>query len=83
MFPDYEKATVLFVYSKKHDDTPRWENKFRYEIAEKLPTFRGKVYTSGIIIGEQFNPMTADYFEMFDDSVVVGIGKYTECVAGK
>lgn len=83
MLPNYEKETLLFVYSKKHDDTPRYENRFRYEIAEKLPTFRGKVYTSGIIIGANHNPETAKYFEVFDDAVVVGIGNASECKAGE
>ena len=82
VFPNYDNEFLLFVYSKKHDETPRWENRFRYEIADKLPKFKGKEYTSAIIVGKQFNPMTAKYFEVFDDSIVLGVGTIKDCVAG-
>lgn len=80
--PDYSNEFLLFVYSKKHDKTPRLENKFRYEIADKLPEFRGRKYTAAIIVGKQFNPATAEYFEIFDDAVVLGIGTIQGCKRG-
>ena len=79
---NYDNEFLLFVYSKKHDKIPRWGNKFRYEIPYKLPKFKGKEYTSAIIVGKQFNPMTAEYFEVFDDSIVLGVGTINDCVAG-
>lgn len=82
VFPNYDNEFLLFVYSKKHDETPRCENRFRYEIAYKLPKFKGKEYTSAIIVGKQFNPMTAEYFEVFDDSIVLGVGTIKDCVTG-
>lgn len=81
-FPNLENEFLLFVYSKKHDETPRNENRFRYEIADKLPKFNGKEYTSAIIIGKQFNPIAAEYFQVFDDAIVLGIGKISDCVPG-
>lgn len=81
-FPNYENEFLLFVYSKKHDETPRSENRFRYEIAEKLPKVKGKEYTSVIIVGKQFNPITSEYFEVFDDAIVLGVGNISDCVAG-
>lgn len=81
-FPNYENEFLLFVYSKKHAETPRNENRFRYEIAEKLPKFKGKEYTSAIIVEKQFNPITAEYFEVFDDAIVLGVGNISDCVAG-
>ena len=44
--------------------------------------FKGKEYTSAIIVGKQFNHMTAEYFEVFDDSIVLGVGTINDCVAG-
>lgn len=81
-FPNYNGEYLLFVYSKKHDDTPREQNRFRYEIPTILPKFKVQEYTSAIIIGKQFNPETAEYFEVFDDSVVLGIGTIDDCEVG-
>ena len=73
-FPDYKNAQLLFVYSKKHDYTPIENIPFRIRILKPLPTFKGKPYTSAIIVGHQFNIETASYFDYFDDAVVLGIG---------
>lgn len=81
-FPDIENSTLLFVYSKKHDDTPREDLRFRYGIAEKCPLFKGKPYTSAMIIGVGLNPETYKYFEEFDDAIVLGIGTIKDVVAG-
>lgn len=80
-FPNYDNEFLLFVYSKKHDEIPREANKYVYQIPDNLPLFKGKKYTSAIIIGRQFNPKTAEYFNVFDDSVVIGIGTLNDCVA--
>jgi hypothetical protein len=82
-FTNYEGKILLFVYSKKHDETDRNSLSFRYEIAEKCPLFKGKPYTSAIIIGEGLNPETLTYFEQFDDAVVVGTGTINDIIPGE
>jgi len=76
--PNYENAILLFVYSKKHDSTDRNSLPFRYEIAEKCPTFKGKPYTSAMIIGEEISLESLKYFEAFDDAVVLGFGSIND-----
>jgi hypothetical protein len=80
--PNYENAILLFVYSKKHDETDRDDLPYRYTIADKNPTFKGKPYTAAIIIGEGVNPETLKYFEWFDDAVVLGTGTEEDGVPG-
>lgn len=82
-FINYEDKILLFVYSKKHDETDRNSLSFRYEMPDKLPKFRGKEYTSAIIIGEGLNPETLKYFEHFDDAVVVGTGTINDINPGE
>lgn len=74
VFSQIEKSHLLFVYSKTHDETDEQNLSFRYEIYKPLPKFKGKPYTSAIIVGTHFRPETAKYFDRFQDSVVVGIG---------
>lgn len=76
---DYE----LF-YSKKHDETPRTELKFRYELNDVLPTQNGNKFTAAFKKG-QLSFAKEDYFEAFDDVVLIGItdDKFSDCVAGK
>lgn len=80
---NYENAILLFVYSKKHDEMDRNNLPFRYEIPEICPTFKGKPYTSAVIIGDGLNPETLKYFELFDDALVLGVGNINDASPGK
>lgn len=70
----------IFFYSKSHDDTPRWENRFRYEICDILPTFKGKEYTAAY---ETNSLNINDYLKEFPDAICLGTGTLDDCEEGK